>query len=409
MTAIVPGLPRGTTRTDLGPSVFFDFVTSGTGDGAPDTNTTVLFNLEVTSDDIAQDTNQPLSGFGIGNAVRLEHHYGGAAMKGVRNTFQIESFFDGGASDPTNPTRFYCGLASYWYGMSNDGGSEGDAKGAGFGGSSIARLTADATYFANLSAHEFDIITDPSDDPLVDYLAGIMVVGLLGRNGETHDCAIAVSGLGTGAGDPHIGFETGFLIGDMNGAVALKTTSTLMKVINHPTLDIGLDFTDTAFTTAVVSANGFVIAAPDGNHSIEMGRTDGTLSTPFIDFHSGATPVDYDARLLASGGDGTIGHGSLNVYGAGFSVQGLEADNVPFTVNALVAQSAPLVDLQVNSVAKFQVEATGRVRTVSGNETTGAGSALLGANSPAVTNTAPYKWLRFTTSDGSDVYVPAWK
>jgi hypothetical protein len=43
------------------------------------------------------------------------------------------------------------------------------------------------------------------------------------------------------------------------------------------------------------------------------------------------------------------------------------------------------------------------------NNTTGAGSALLGANSPAVTLTAPYTWFKLMSSDGSTVYVPAWK
>jgi len=49
------------------------------------------------------------------------------------------------------------------------------------------------------------------------------------------------------------------------------------------------------------------------------------------------------------------------------------------------------------------------VKTVAAQESTGGGSALLGANSPAVTLTAPYKWLTFITSDGSTVYIPAWK
>jgi hypothetical protein len=40
---------------------------------------------------------------------------------------------------------------------------------------------------------------------------------------------------------------------------------------------------------------------------------------------------------------------------------------------------------------------------------TGAGSAALGANSPAVTNTAPYTWIRVTTADGSTAFIPAWK
>jgi hypothetical protein len=43
------------------------------------------------------------------------------------------------------------------------------------------------------------------------------------------------------------------------------------------------------------------------------------------------------------------------------------------------------------------------------NSTTGAGSAALGSNCPATTATAPYTWLKLMSSDGSTVYVPAWK
>lgn len=42
-------------------------------------------------------------------------------------------------------------------------------------------------------------------------------------------------------------------------------------------------------------------------------------------------------------------------------------------------------------------------------DTTGGGSALLGANCPAGTLTAPYTWITMKSSDGSTVYVPAWK
>jgi hypothetical protein len=43
------------------------------------------------------------------------------------------------------------------------------------------------------------------------------------------------------------------------------------------------------------------------------------------------------------------------------------------------------------------------------NNTTGSGSAALGANCPAVTDSAPYTWFKMTAGDGSTVYVPAWK
>ena len=43
------------------------------------------------------------------------------------------------------------------------------------------------------------------------------------------------------------------------------------------------------------------------------------------------------------------------------------------------------------------------------NNATGGGVALLGANSPAGTLSAPFTWLRVVSNDGSTVYVPAWK
>lgn len=43
-------------------------------------------------------------------------------------------------------------------------------------------------------------------------------------------------------------------------------------------------------------------------------------------------------------------------------------------------------------------------------DTTGAGTTVgFGTNSPATTLTGPYTWLRFTSSDGSTVYCPAYK
>jgi len=44
-----------------------------------------------------------------------------------------------------------------------------------------------------------------------------------------------------------------------------------------------------------------------------------------------------------------------------------------------------------------------------GTNTTGAGSASLGTNSPATTNTGPYTWIQAKSSDNSTVYIPAWK
>lgn len=46
---------------------------------------------------------------------------------------------------------------------------------------------------------------------------------------------------------------------------------------------------------------------------------------------------------------------------------------------------------------------------VAGNQSTGAGSALLGSNSPAVTVSAPNTWWKVTLTDGSTGFIPVWK
>ncbi len=51
---------------------------------------------------------------------------------------------------------------------------------------------------------------------------------------------------------------------------------------------------------------------------MEFGNVTGTATTPYIDFHSGATPVDYDVRLLVLGGNGTMGNGQILLSTTGF-------------------------------------------------------------------------------------------
>ncbi len=55
------------------------------------------------------------------------------------------------------------------------------------------------------------------------------------------------------------------------------------------------------------------------------------------------------------------------------------------------------------------VQTFNSVQKLSG-DTTGVGTVTsFGTNSPAGTLTGPYTWLAFTSSDGSTVYVPAYK
>ena len=66
-------------------------------------------------------------------------------------------------------------------------------------------------------------------------------------------------------------------------------------------------------------------------------------------------------------------------------------------------------DLTINSLTtNAGVNVKGNV-TFSGTNSTGSGSAALGANCPAITATAPYTWIKVIAKDGTTVYIPAWE
>lgn len=78
-------------------------------------------------------------------------------------------------------------------------------------------------------------------------------------------------------------------------------------------------FTDNAVFTGATTTFRTEVVRHDPATGIsagyEIGSTAGA-STPYLDFHSAATPADYDFRLLFSGGNGTLGQGSAQFLGA---------------------------------------------------------------------------------------------
>lgn len=109
----------------------------------------------------------------------------------------------------------------------------------------------------------------------------------------------------------------------------------------------------------------------------------------------------WQSILINPGASGSVGigpsntspTGTLHVYDATATT-----GSTLVTIARGDAQTASSTVLTMNGVAQF-----------SGTNTTGAGSAALGSNSPAVTNSAPYTWIQVVTSDGSTAYIPAWK
>lgn len=67
---------------------------------------------------------------------------------------------------------------------------------------------------------------------------------------------------------------------------------------------------------SAVAGNPVILSFQDqtGTAGLELGRQDGTATTPFIDFHAGAVAIDYDVRIMALNPNGAVGGGQLIVY-----------------------------------------------------------------------------------------------
>ena len=70
-----------------------------------------------------------------------------------------------------------------------------------------------------------------------------------------------------------------------------------------------------------VADTKLIIAPTYGQSGIEIGGL-GRSNTPYVDFHSGSTATDYDARIVASGGNGTNGGGVLDYAAATHNFSG---------------------------------------------------------------------------------------
>ena len=129
-----------------------------------------------------------------------------------------------------------------------------------------------------------------------------------------------------------------------------------------------------------------------GQVVMQLGNQHASGGHSIFDMFVGPTPASgYHARMLRLSGEG----GEL---------QFLQGGN----------GTGPIKFVYTNTGNSFEIPNIGGVtQNIKGvgklSEDTGAGSAALGANSPAVTNTAPYKWLKTKTDDGSVVYIPCWK
>jgi hypothetical protein len=127
------------------------------------------------------------------------------------------------------------------------------------------------------------------------------------------------------------GIAAGATVNSTDAALRDRTTHTGAQAISTVTglqgaLDLKAPLASPTFTGTVVApaftattSSGLTASAAYLSAAVELGATAGVANTPYIDFHSGATAVDYDSRIIASGGTGAVQQGTLT-YQAGSHV-----------------------------------------------------------------------------------------
>ena len=171
--------------------------------------------------------------------------------------------------------------------------------------------------------------------------------------------------------------SAGFVKSDVSGNLSVDTA-------------IYLTTSTASSTYAPLSSptfTGVVTVSSPTNNAIEIGRTDGTASTPYIDFHAGATAVDYDARIIATSGNGSIGGGNLSLTAATITLNGdIGVNGGDLTTSAgtfnLINTNATTINFASDGTAISIGAATGTTTfnhnvQVNGNLTLGTSDVLI--------------------------------
>ncbi|WP_156462619.1 hypothetical protein [Rhizobium sp. Leaf262] len=113
---------------------------------------------------------------------------------------------------------------------------------------------------------------------------------------------------------------TGTLSGNGAGITAINASNIATGTIADTRLPATMS--GKSFTTDV-SINQTLSVGTTNGGGIEVGRTNGTASPAFIDFHTSATAVDYNVRLNATGDTANAG-GTLDILSASLKHNGAE-------------------------------------------------------------------------------------
>jgi hypothetical protein len=241
-------------------------------------------NITISKDEVSYD-----SGGGKVAGLIVNHNFGGPKSSGGRHAIHgraLHGYGGPATQGPPNPAtidRNYVGVVGQVLTDAWEGGTAGSPKGAFFGINAYAGAGGNSTYIFNLTSGEFNTDIATGDVNRVFYHSGIQIASNIGTRGTFVDAAISISNLG---GSPNT-WSNGILMGAQNGANALGTDSTAIK-INSPhntTIDVtGIN------VPYILKSNNVEIFNQGINGEINLGSKT-AVSSPRINFYTNGTNV----------------------------------------------------------------------------------------------------------------------
>lgn len=201
---------------------------------------------------------------------------------------------------------------------------------------STARANLDVYSKAETSAKYVDKTTTVNDHPLSGNV--VITKADVGLSTVTNDPQLKIAANLSDVANASTA-RANLGLGNVTNDAQLKISSNLSDVANVSTARANLGLGTAAQFN--VGNSGNTVPLLNGANSwsqaqtfpyislataVELGSITNT-STPFIDFHSSGNNIDYDARIIATGGNGTIGQGNISIEANSVTIPRLALNN----------------------------------------------------------------------------------
>jgi len=175
----------------------------------------------------------------------------------------------------------------------------------------------------------------------------------------------------------------------------------------------GIWFSGRYTTSTAVNVYGYI-------GGLKENATDGNQAGKLVfgTRQNGTGGADMTRMTILSSGNVGIGTttpgqaldvlGSARIYSSTADAAILIGSDQVDANSGKISYNRGTANLDITPRSTYATNLAGKLK-FSITNSTGAGSALLGANCPAVTVINPYTWITVTTSDGSIGYMPIWK